>query len=56
MSQKNVEAYIKNYNVCLSSKTVIHKFYTKLQALPVLINKSKNFSIDFIIELPISTN
>lgn len=35
-SQKNVEAYIKGYNVYLLFKTVKYKFYNDLQAVLVL--------------------
>ena len=33
--QKDVEAYIKRYNVCLASKAVCHKPYKDLQSLPI---------------------
>ena len=33
--KKNVEAYVKDCNICLASKTVRHKLYSDLQALPV---------------------
>ena len=34
--KKDIEAYVKGYNVCLALKAVKHKPYGDLQALPVL--------------------
>ena len=34
--RKDVKAYVKGCNICLSSKTVRHKSYDDLQALLVL--------------------
>ena len=38
MLQKDVEAYVKSYNIYLASKIVCHKFYNNLQLLPILIH------------------
>ena len=52
--RKDVEAYVKSCNVFLSSKTVRHKLYGDLQALPVLTHQWKNLSMDFVTGLPVS--
>ena len=54
--KKDVEAYVKGCDVCLSSKTVRHKPYGNLQALPVPTYQWKNLSMDFVTGLPVSTN
>ena len=54
--RKDVEAYVKGCDVCLSSKTVRHKPYGDLQALPVPTHRWKDLSMDFVIGLPVSTN
>ena len=54
--KKDVEAYVKGCNVCLALKVVKHKPYGYLQILPVLTYQWKDFLIDFVIGLPISTN
>ena len=54
--RKNVEAYVKGYDVYLALKTVKHKPYGDLQALPVPIYQWKDLSIDFITRLPVSAN
>ena len=33
--KKDVEVYTKDCNICFASKTVRHKLYSNLQALPV---------------------
>ena len=53
---QDVEAYVKGYDVCLSSKAVKHKFYGNLQSLPVPTYCWKDLSMDFITGLPISTD
>ena len=52
----NVEAYMKNFDICLASKAFWHKPYSNLQSLPVRIHQWKNLSMDFVTCLPISTN
>ena len=54
--RKDVEAYVKGCDICLSSKAVRHKPYGNLQALPVPTHQWKDLSIDFVTELPISTD
>lgn len=54
--KKDVEAYVKGYDVCLALKAVRHKYYGNLYSLPVLTQRWNNLSIDFIIGLPILTN
>ncbi len=51
--QQDVEAYVKGYNVCLTSKAVRHKPYGDLQSIPVSTYWWKDLSIDFVISLPI---
>ena len=41
--RKNVKAYFKGCDVCLSSKAVRHKPYGNLQALPVPTHRWKTF-------------
>ena len=54
--RKDVKGYIKGCNVCLALKTVRHKPYSGLQALPVSTHQWKNFLIDFVTGLPVSTD
>ena len=54
--RKDVEPYIKGCDVCLALKAVRHKLYGDLQALPILIHRWKDLSIDFITGLPVSIN
>ena len=53
---KDIEAYVKGCDICLGSKTVRYKFYRDLQSLPIPTHQWKDFLIDFIMRLPISTN
>ena len=53
---RDVETYVKGCGVCLASKAVCHKLYRDLQSLPVLKNRWRNLSIDFVTGPPISTN
>ncbi len=52
----DVEFYINGCNVCLASKSVMHKPYGNLQSLPVPTHRWKDLSMDFVIGLPVSTN
>ena len=54
--RKDVEAYIKGCNICLLSKAVKQKFYSNLQALPILTHRWKNFLIDFVTRLSVLTD
>ncbi len=47
---------MKDCDVCLTSKTVRHRPYRDLQYLPVLTNRWKNLSMNFVTDLPILTN
>lgn len=53
---QDIESYIKRCDVYLASKMVRHKFYNNLQFLFIPTYWYKDFSIDFIIALPIPTN
>ena len=52
--RQNVKAYMKGYNMCLASKAVCHKPYSDLQLLPLPTHQWKNFSINFVTNLPVS--
>ena len=52
----DVEDYVKGCNVCLALKTVRHKLYGDLQSLSVPTYCWKDLSMDFITDLPISTD
>ena len=54
--RKDIEAYVKCCEVCLSSKKVRHKPYGDLQSLSVSTYWWKDLLIDFVTRLPISTN
>ena len=54
--RRNVESYVRGYDVCLASKAVRHKPYGDLQLLPVPTHHWKDLSMDFINGLPVSTN
>lgn len=53
---KEVEFYMREYDVSLASKAVKHKPYIDLQFLPVPSYQQKDFSIDFVTRLLILTN
>ena len=53
---RDVEVYMKDYHVCLSSKAVCHKLYGDLQSLSVSTHCWKDRSMDFVTGLPILTN
>lgn len=50
----NIKAYVKNYNIYLSSKAVCHKLYGNFQSIPIPTYQWKKLSINFVIGLPIS--
>ena len=52
--RRDVEDYIRGYNVCLASKAVRHKPYGDLQSLPIPTYRWKDLSMDFVTGLPIS--
>ena len=52
----DVEDYVKECNVCLTSKAVRHKLYGDLQFLPILTHHWKDLSMDFVTGLPVSTD
>ena len=54
--QKDMEAYVKDCDICFSSKTVRHKSYKNLQSLRILTYCWKDLSMDIVTELLISTN
>ena len=54
--REDVENYVRGCDVCLTSKTVRHKPYKDLQSLPVPTHWWKDFSMDFVTGLPLSTD
>ena len=52
----NIKAYIKGFDVCLTLKAVKHKLYSDFQSLPIPTYEWKDLLMDFVIDLPISTN
>ncbi len=52
----DIEAYVKDCDICLALKAVCHKLYRNLQLLSILTLQWKNLSIDFITSLSISAN
>ena len=56
MLRHNVNNYVKRCNVCLASKTIQYKPYDDLQSLLIFIYCQKDLSMDFIMNLPISTD
>ena len=54
--RKDVEAYVKGCNICLTLKAVKYKPYSYLQSLPVPTYRWKDLSMDFVTGLPVSTN
>ena len=54
--RKDVEAYVKGCDVCLTSKAVRYKPYGDLQTLPVPTHRWKDLLMDFITGLSVSTD
>ena len=54
--RRDIEAYVKGCDICLGSKAVKYKPYGDLQSLPIPTHWWKNFSMDFVMRLPISTD
>ena len=52
----NVKTYVQGCNVCLASKAIYYKPYRDLQSLFVPIYQWKNLSMDFVTDLPLSTD
>ena len=53
---RDIKIYVKDCDICLGSKVVRHKPYGNLQSLLVPTHWWKDFLIDFVMGLPISTN
>lgn len=34
--QADIETYLKEFDICIGSKTIKHKLYSNLQSLPIL--------------------
>ena len=54
--KKDIEAYIRGCDICLTSKVVRHKPYGDLQSLPILTHRWKNLFMDFVIRLLLSSD
>ena len=54
--QHDIDAYVKDCDVCFESKAMRHKPYGNLQSLLVPIYPWKDLSMDFVTGSPISTN
>lgn len=52
--RRDVEAYVKGCDVCLTSKAVSHKPYGDLRSLPVPTHRWKDLFMDFVIGLQVS--
>ena len=52
----DIKAYVKGYDICITSKAVRYKPYGNLQSLPLPIHCWKDLSIDFVTGLLVSTN
>lgn len=53
---KNVEAFVNNFDMFLTSKVVCYKHYNNLQLLPISNHQQKYLSIDFVIRFLILAN
>ena len=54
--KKDVEFYIKRYDICLALKAVRYKPYSNFQSLLTPTHWWKDFSMNFVTRPPISTN
>ena len=54
--RRDVEDYVRSWDVCLASKAVRHKPYGDLQSLLIPTNRWKDLSMDFVTGLPILTD
>ena len=54
--RKDIETYVKGYDICLASKAVKYKLYGDLQSLPISTHQWKDLLIHFFTGLPISTD
>lgn len=51
MLRQDVEVYVRDCDVYLTSKVVCHKLYKDLESLPISTHCWKALSIDFVISL-----
>ena len=56
MLRRDVEDYVRRYNICLALKAVWHKPYGNLQSLPVPTHRRKDLLMDFATSLLILTD
>ena len=56
MLRHDVKDYVRGCNIYLASKAVRHKLYGDLQSLPIPTHRLKDLSMDFVTDLPISTD
>ena len=54
--RKDVENYVKGYNVCLASKVVRYKPHGDLKSLSVPTHRWKDLSMDYMTGLPLSAD
>ena len=54
--KKDVKSYVRGCDVCLALKAVRHKLYGDLQSLPIPTHWWKDFSMDFVTRLPLSSD
>ena len=54
--KRDIEIYVRGYDVCLASKVIRHKPYEYLQSLPISTHQWKNLSMDFVTGLPLSVD
>ena len=54
--RRDVEAYVRGCDVCLTSKAVRYKLYRDLLSLPVPTHQWKDLSMDFVTGLPLSAD
>ena len=54
--RRDVESYVRGYDVCLALKAVRHKPYGDLQSLPIPTHRWKDLSMDFVTGLPLSSD